>query len=86
MEAIIKTRKNKAVGRMTNRQIEKKVGEAWAILANPVYDEKQVLLSAELLYFNADKEKVLVELSKCKKGHFAMFFFGTMDPNIVYLL
>jgi hypothetical protein len=71
---------------MTVRQIKKKVGEAWAILKNPVFDEKEVLLSAELLYYDADKEKALEQLSKCKNGHFAFFFFGTMNLNQVYLL
>jgi len=77
-------------GKMTPRQIEKTVGEAWALLENPVYNEKEVLLSAELLYYSADKEKVHEEfrkqLSKQKKGSYAFRFFGTPDPNLVYIL
>jgi len=87
MESIIETPNIIEHGiSMTTRQIKKKVGEAWALLENPVFDEKEVLVSAELLYYNTNKAKVLEEMSKYKKGHFAMFFFGTMNPNIVYLL
>ena len=86
METTIKTRDSKTVGRLTKRQIKRRVGEAWALLENPEFNEKEVLLSAELLYYSADKEKVLEEMTKYKKGHFAMFFYGTPDPNAVYLL
>ena len=86
METTVKTNNSKAVGRLTERQIKRRVGEAWALLENPEYSEKQVLLSAELLYYSADKTKVLEEARKYKKGHFAMFYYGTPDPNVVYLL
>ena len=86
MESTVKTRNKKADGRLTKRQIKRKVGEAWALLENPEFNEKEVLLSAELLYYSSNKEKVLEEMTKYKKGHFAMFFYGTPDPNVVYLL
>jgi len=70
---------------MTERQIKRRVGEAWAILKNPVF-EKGVLLSAELLYYNKDKEKVNEQLRKREYGHYAMFFFGKIDPNAIYVL
>ena len=81
-----KSHSEKAVGRLTKRQIKNRVGEAWALLKNPEYSEKQVMLSAELLYYNADKVKVHEEATKYKKGHFAVSFFGTPDPNVIYLL
>ena len=81
-----KSHSKKAVGRLTKRQIKNRVGEAWALLENPEYSEKQVLLTAELLYYNADREKVYEEAIKYKKGHFAVRFFGTPDPNVIYLL
>ena len=91
METTVKTRNKKAVGRLTERQIKRKVGEAWALLENPEFNEKEVLLSAELLYYNADRDKVHEEVMKYSgarknRGHFAVFFFGTPDPNVVYLL
>ena len=86
MEPTVKKRGNKAVGRLTERQIKRRVGEAWAVLGNPVFDEKEVLVSAELLYYNADKVKAREYLRECKNGHFAFFFFGKPDPNVVYLL
>jgi len=85
METIEKMQ-NKTANRLTEKQIKRKVGEAWALLENPVYNEKQVFQSAELLYYNADKVKVLEESKKFEKGHFALFYFGTPDPNVIYLL
>ena len=86
METTTKRRSSKAIGRLTERQIKRRVGEAWAVLGNPEFNEKDVLISAELLYYNADKAKVLEKMSQCKNGTFAMFFYGTPDPNVVYLL
>ena len=91
METAVKKRSSKANGRLTARQIRRRVGEAWALLENPEYSEKQVFLSAELLYYNADRKKVHEEVMKIREtrkngGHFAVFFFGTPDPNVIYLL
>ena len=90
METKIK-KPDKTLNRLTERQIKRKVGEAWALLENPVYNEKQVLQSAELLYFDADKSKVRAKMreqfgTRKNGGHFALFFYGTPDPNIVYIL
>ena len=89
MEAIVKMRPEKrTVGKqdmpMTFMQIRKKVGESWAFLENPVY-ENGVLASANLLYYDADKSKVMKQFSKYKKGHFALYFFGTIDTELIYL-
>ena len=91
MESTVTKQTNKTNGRLTVRQIKRRVGEAWALLENPEYSEKQVLLSAELLYYNADRDKVHEESTKYfgtrkNGGHFAVFFFGTPDPNVIYLL
>ena len=81
----------KDFGRLTERQIKRKVGEAWALLENPVFNEKEVLLSAELLYYDPDRNKVHEEVMKYNGmrkngGNFAVFFYGTPDPNVAYLL
>ena len=86
MESTVTKQTNKTNGRLTVRQIKRRVGEAWALLENPEYNEKGVLASVELLYYNADKAKVREQMRKHKKGHFAMFFYGTPDPNVIYLL
>jgi len=70
---------------LTCRQIRNRVGEAWAFLENPVY-ENGALTSANLLYYNADKTKVLEQISKHEKGHYAIRFFGTVDAKQVYVL
>jgi len=80
----IRVNRNKDIS-MTYVQIKKKVGEAWAFLENPVY-EKGVLLSANLLYYNTDKSKVLEQISKYENGHFAVRFFGKVDKKQVYIL
>ena len=86
MEAIVKKKHiDKQDSPMTSMQIRKRVGEAWAFLENPMY-ENGALTSAKLLYFDADKSKVMEQFNKYKKGHFAMYFFGTMDAGQVYLL
>ena len=83
METIVK-KQNKDIA-MTYRQIKRKVGEAWAFLENPVY-ERGMLTSANLLYYDSDKSKVLEQIRKYKKGHFAIRFFGTVDAKQVYIL
>jgi len=91
METTVKKRNDKTASMLTERQIKRRVGEAWALLENPVFNEKEVLVSAELLYYNADREKVHEEVMKIRDtrkngGHYAVFFFGTPDPNVIYLL
>ena len=90
METIVKKyNKTSRIGNkdmvMTSGQIRKKVGEAWAFLENPVY-ENGTLKSANLLYHNTDKTKVMEQFNKHKRGHFAMYFFGTVDTQQVYIL
>jgi hypothetical protein len=86
METIVKnsniTEKNNL---MTYSQIRKKVGEAWAFLENPVY-ENGILTSAKLLYYNSDKKKVLQQFKKYQNGNFALSFCGTIDRKQVYIL
>ena len=77
--------KSKENMQMTSRQIKRKVGASWAFLENPIY-EKGVLMTANLLYYSADKAKVLDQIDKYDKGHFAIRFFGTMDKKQVYIL
>ena len=66
-------------------QLKKEVGNAWAFLANPNYKDG-VLTSAELLYYDANKSKVIDQLKTQTKGHYAMYYFGEVDAKQVYLL
>ena len=70
---------------MTYLQIKKEVGNAWALLANPTY-KNGILKSADLLFFDLDKTKVREHLTKNKKGHFAIFYFGDINIEQAYLL
>jgi hypothetical protein len=85
METIVKNSNTEKNNLMTYSQIRKKVGEAWAFLENPVY-ENGILTSAKLLYYNPDKKKVLQQFKKYKKGNFALSFCGTIDTKQVYIL
>ena len=90
MEVVVKKSKKLTESHnvaLTERQIKRRVGEAWALLESPVY-ERGILVSAKLLYFNTDKSKVWEEYQKSKKVHYhyALRFYGTMDPNTIYTL
>ena len=66
-------------------QLKKEVGDAWAFLANPIY-KNGVLTSAELLYYNTNKSKVIEQLKTHTQGHYAMYYFGDIDAKQLYLL
>jgi len=70
---------------MTYSQIKKEVGDAWAFLSNPEY-QNGILKSAELLFFNKDKTKVMEQLKNHTRGHYAMIYFGEMNTEQAYLL
>jgi hypothetical protein len=72
---------------LTYNQIKKKVGEAWALVANPEYSTKTGQLKcAELIYFDKDKENVYKEADKCKSKHIGFFYFGTIPQEQIYIL
>ena len=66
-------------------QLKKEVGDAWAFLSNPTYKDG-VLTSAELLYYDTNKSKVIDQLKVHTKGHYALHYFGNIDAKQVYLL
>ena len=66
-------------------QLKKKVGDAWAFLANPTYKDG-VLTSAELLYYDTNKSNVIDQLKTHTKGHYAVYYLGNIDAKQVYLL
>ena len=70
---------------MTYSQIKKEVGNAWAFLSNPEY-QNGILKSAELLFFDESKAKVAEQLKKYTKGHYAMIYFGEVNTEQAYLL
>ena len=70
---------------MTYSQIKKEVGNAWAFLSNPEYQNEK-LKSAELLFFDESKVKVTEQLKKYTKGHYAMVYFGEVNAEQAYLL
>jgi len=47
METAVKKHSCKANGRLTARQIKRRVGEAWALLENPEYTDSVILSEVE---------------------------------------
>ena len=70
---------------MTYSQIKKEIGDAWAFLGNPMYQNGE-LKSADLLFFDMDKAKVTERLKTHTKGHYAMFYFGEVNTEQAYIL
>lgn len=72
---------------LTYKQIKDKVGDSWALLANPVYSEKTgKIVKAQLLFFNSDYRKVHRESLKTKYNHITVRNFGKIDSNQTYVL
>jgi hypothetical protein len=65
---------------MTFTQLKEEVGNAWAFLGNPVY-RNGLLTSADLLFADPDKSKVLECFKTHTKGHYAMFYFGDVNTE-----
>ena len=76
------------MGVLTFKQIKEKVGNAWALIYNPVYSEKTgKLVKGELVSYNKDDNKLLGMVSEDKnpKKHFTVIWFGE-DPKDNILL
>ncbi len=73
---------------LTRNQIKRKVGEAWALIYNPMYSEKTgAFLKGELKEFNKNKKSLidLVASDKNPKKHFTIVWFGE-EPDEKLLL
>jgi len=73
---------------LTYNQIKKKVGEAWALVYNPVFSEKTgKLLKGELIEFNDNKQKLIsiVEKNKNKNLSFTIKWFGKVPEDKILL-
>ena len=72
---------------ITYNQIKKKVGNAWALIANPMYSEKTgKLLRGELVFFDADKENVHKFTLKDKHKHITVRYFGEIPKDQIFIL
>ena len=63
----------------TLNKIKKQVGDAWALIYDPVYSEKTgKILSGNLKFWNKKREKVEKEILKDKnpKKHFTVMYLG----------
>lgn len=72
---------------LTYNQIKKKVGDAWALIANPVISEKNgKLLRGELIFFDSDKEKVNKFALKDNHKHITVRYFGEITKDQIFIL
>ena len=68
---------------MTLHEIEKVAADAWVLVAEPVYSEKDgTLKSGQLIFFHKDKEKVHQFVMKVKTGclqHYSILYNGEIQ-------
>ena len=73
---------------LTYNQIKKRVGEAWALLYNPVFSDKTgKLTKGDLKAFDTDKSNLIdiVAKDKDKKKHFTIVWFGLVPDEKILL-
>jgi len=75
---------------MTLHEIEKTATDSWALVADPVYSDKDgKLKSGQLLYFHKDKEKVHQFVMKVDTGflqHYTIMFTGEIPKDQIFVL
>ena len=75
---------------MTSHEIEKIAVDVWALIADPVYSEKDGKLnSGQLLFFHKDKEKVHQFVMKERADmlqHFTILFTGELPKDQIFVL
>ena len=75
---------------MSLHEIEKTAVDAWALIAEPLYSEKDgKLKSGQLLFFHKDKQKVHQFVMKEKKGflqHYTIMFTGELPKEQIFVL
>ena len=72
---------------LTFNQIKSKVGDSWALIANPVYSKKTGKLSkGSLVYHNNDKKKVHEKSLNCDYRHITVRYFGSIDNDQIFVL
>ena len=73
--------------KLTYNQIKKKVGEAWALIANPIISKKTgKLLRGELIFYHKNKEKVNKHARTDEHEYITVRYFGEMPTDQIYLL
>ncbi len=75
------------MAKLSYKQIKQKVGEAWALIANPEYSDKTgKLLKGELVFFDKEKKKVHQKSLTCNFKHITVRYFGEIDNSVIFVL
>lgn len=75
--------------KLTYKEIEKIVGEGWALLANLEYNnDSGHFTHAILLHHGKNKKKVQNKIKKFKSQykHFGFFYFGSVPEDQIYIM
>ncbi len=72
---------------LTYNQIKNKVGDAWALIANPIYSKKTgKLIKGVLIFADKNKKKVHEQSLKCTYNHITVRYFGEIDYDQIFVL
>jgi len=72
---------------LSYNQIKEKVGDAWALIANPQYSKKNGKLKKGILLFSdTDKKKVHQKSLESEYKHITVRYFGEIDNNQIFVL
>ncbi|MBN2664550.1 MAG: hypothetical protein JXR68_12950 [Bacteroidales bacterium] len=75
--------------KLTYEEIQKKVGNGWALLANIENKDNSGHFShALLLYFGKNKKNVINQIDKFKPKYkdFGFFYFGIVPEDQIYIM
>ncbi len=71
---------------LTKNKIKEAVGDAWALIYDPIFSKKDnTFLKGKLAFWNKNKDKVEKEVLKDKnpKKHFTIRFFGKIPDDAI---
>lgn len=75
------------MSKLTYQQIVEKVGNGWALVANPEYKENAEYFSkAVLLFYSSNKKEVRSKIKqyKDKYEHLGFFYLGEIPEDVIY--
>lgn len=67
-------------------EIERRFDSEWVLLANPVRDDRNQIVSGEVLYHGKDRDELDRVLLKLRPSRSAVLFTGEMPEDAVMAL
>lgn len=73
--------------KLTYKEIQEKVGEAWALVTNIEHNDDSGHFShATLLFFHKSKKRVYKEMKKTKHKNIGVFYMGKVADGQILIL